>query len=184
MWIPLPLSLVTRLVLPASLWGSAAGLTSNLETTAKGFSIAWGWARTLPILQEVCGNLNAWEEQADLKWWRPMQTGTSSCREQALIWMLPMDRRKGKQAHPCSPRGEAGRSLLSRRAAFAPAAWAKSDSGKLLRGGSANYLLPWRKVAEEELCLRVMHGNSTISWSGAIYRMLLFWRHDSLKSGL
>lgn len=51
-------------------------------------------------------------------------------------------------------------------------------------GGSANYLLPWRKVAGEELCLRVIHGNSIISWGGAICTMLLVWRHNSLKSGL
>lgn len=107
-----------------------------------------------------------------------MQTRTSSCQEQALIWVLAVDRRKGKQVHLCSPGGEPGRSLLSRRAAFAP------DSGKLLRGGSANYLLPWRKVAGEELCLRVIHGNSIISWGGAICMVLLLWRHDSLKSGL
>lgn len=157
---------------------------SSLETTAQGFSIGWGWAWTLPVSQETWGSLNAWEEQADLQWWRPMQTGISSCQELALIWVLPVDRRKGEQAHPCSPGGEAGRSLLSRRAAFAPAEWAKSDSGKLLRGGSANCLLPWRKVAGEELCLRVMHGSSTISWGSAICMVLLFWRHDSLKSGL
>lgn len=107
----------------------------------------------------------------------------STFQEQAPIWVLPTGRGKGSR-HICPAlEGRQGGPCSAEELPLLLGSRASSDHCKLLRQGSANYLLPQRKVEEEILCLRGMDGKGTVSWGGVICTALLVWGRVSLKFG-